>query len=205
MATMLRTAGRAALTHVKQARGRRRLICVKRVRGAGPTVKNMKVIESPAELYAHAIAIESEAAARYGEFAERMDDEGRQALAEVFGMLAMVEAEHLQALLARTEGIALPEIDAGRYRWLDADAPETPARELIYRLMTPRHALAIALHAEQRAQAFFDHVFWTASDPALRALAREMAAEEREHVAMIDKMLGETVEPTLDTTLIFSQ
>jgi len=165
----------------------------------------MKFIESPAELYAHAIAIEREAAERYGEFAERMQDEGREALAEVFSMLAMVEAEHLETLLARTDGIALPKIEEGRYKWLDAGAPETPARELIYRLMTPRHALVIALHAEQRAQAFFEHVFWTASDPALRVLAREMAEEERDHVALVSDLLGDTVEQTLDTTLIFAK
>jgi rubrerythrin len=164
----------------------------------------MKFIDSPAELYAHAIAIEREAAERYGEFAERMQDEGRDALAEVFGMLARVEAEHLDTLVARTKGVALPTIAPERYKWLDTAAPETAARELVFRLMTPRHALAIALQAEQRAQAFFDHVYWTSSDPALRALAKEMAAEEREHVEMVSKMLGGTPEPTLDTTLIFA-
>lgn len=162
-------------------------------------------IESAPELYAHAIAIEREAAERYGELAERMDDEGREELADVFGLLARVEAEHLEALQARTEGIVLPAIAEDRYKWLDSGAPETPARELVYRLMTPRHALAIALHAEQRAQAFFEHVYWTSSDPALRALAREMAAEEREHVDMISRMLGDTPEPSLDTTLIFAK
>ncbi len=165
----------------------------------------MKFIESPAELYAHAIAIEREAAERYGELAERMEDEGRDELAQVFGLLARVEAEHLETLLARSDGICLPEVEQGRYKWLDVGAPETPAHELIYRLMTPHHALAIALHAEQRAEAFFDHVFWTASDPALRALAKEMAAEEREHVVLIGKMLGDTPQPALDTTLIFAR
>jgi rubrerythrin len=165
----------------------------------------MKFIESPAELYAHAIAIEREAAARYAEFAERMDDEGQEDLARVFGMLARAEAEHLETLERRTQGIALPAIADGRYKWLDSGAPETAARELLYRLMTPRHALAIALHAEQRAQAFFEHVFWTASDPALRALAKEMAAEEREHVALVGKMLGDTPEPALDRILVFEK
>ena len=165
----------------------------------------MKLIQSAPELYAHAIAIEEEAAQRYAEFAEHMEDEGRDELAQVFGLLARVEAEHLDTLLARSEGTLLPEIEEDRYKWLDAGAPETPARELVYRLMTPHHALAIALHAEQRAEAFFDHVFWTASDPALRALAKEMAAEEREHVALIGKMLGDTPDATLDTTLIFAR
>ena len=163
----------------------------------------MKLIQSPAELYAHAIAIEREAAARYAEFAERMEDTGREDLARVFAMLARLEAEHLEALERRSAGITLPEIAPGQYAWLDAGAPETQARELVYRLLTPRHALAIALAAERRAQAFFEQVYWTTSDPALRALAREMAAEEREHVDLIAKMLGDTPEPTLDQTVIF--
>lgn len=163
----------------------------------------MKIIQSPPELYAHAIAIEREAAARYGEFAERMEDEGRDDLARVFGLLARLEAEHLEALERRTAGIALPEIPEGRYAWLDAGAPETQAREIVFRLMTPRHALAIALAAERRAQGFFEQVYWTSSDPALRSLAREMAAEEREHVDLIASMLNDTPEPTLDQTVIF--
>jgi rubrerythrin len=165
----------------------------------------MRLIESPQELYAHAIAIEREAAERYSELAERMEDEGREDLARVFGLLAREEAEHLEALERRTHGISLPDIGESRYKWLDAGAPETAARELVYRLMTPRKALAVALHAEQRAQAFFEHVYWTSLDPALRALAGEMAAEEREHAALIGRMLSDTPEPGLNTTLIFER
>ncbi|HSN34673.1 MAG TPA: ferritin family protein [Ideonella sp.] len=169
----------------------------------------MRLIESAPELYAHAIAIEREAAARYAEFAERMDDEGREDLARVFGMLAAVEAEHLETLEQRTAGVELPRIADGQYKWMESGlsqgAPETAARELVYRLMTPRHALAIALHAEQRAQAFFEHVYWTAADPALRALAKEMAAEEREHVGLMTKMLDDTPLPSLEGTLIFDK
>ena len=164
----------------------------------------MNLIRSAPELYAHAIAIEREAAARYAEFAERMEDEGREDLARVFGLLARMEAEHLETLERRTAGIALPALAEGRYAWLDAGAPETAARELVLRLMTPRHALAIALAAERRAQAFFEQVYWTTSDPALRSLARELAAEERSHVDLISRMLDETPAPVLDQTVIFS-
>ena len=165
----------------------------------------MTLIQSPAELFAHAIAIEREAAERYSEFAERMEDEGREDLARIFDTLARAEAEHLETLLARTDGVAVPEITDGHYKWLDAGAPETAARELIYRLMTPRQALAVALQAEQRAQAFFEHAYWTSSDPALRALAREMAAEEREHVAFVARLLEQAPEPSLNHTLIFEK
>ncbi len=165
----------------------------------------MQPIQSPAELYAHAIAIEREAAARYAEFAQRMADEDREDLAALFSGLARAEAEHLETLRRRTEGVTLPELHGDEYRWLDAGVPETPARELVYRLMTPRQALAIALQAEQRAGAFFEHVFTTTSDPALRALAREMAAEEREHVELLARRIEAMPSPSLDTTVIFER
>jgi rubrerythrin len=164
----------------------------------------MKKIESAPELYAHAIAIEREAAGRYSEFAERMADLGNEAVAELFDRLAGFEGEHLAELLHRTEGVALPELKTADYKWLDAGAPETAARELVFRLLTPRQALGIALAAEKRAQAFFEHVFMTADDPALRALAQEMAAEEQEHVGMVERVLESTPESNIDWDAIFA-
>jgi rubrerythrin len=167
--------------------------------------QSVKFIHSSAELYAHGIAFEREAAERYAEFAERMLDEGRDDLARLFGMLARAEMEHLETLQMRTAGTALPHIAEGRYSWLDAHAPETNARSLIFRLMTPRHALMIALQAERRAVAFFLHTSWTTSDPGVRALAREMAADEQEHIELLANMLGDLPADTLDTTLIFAE
>jgi rubrerythrin len=165
----------------------------------------MNPIRTAPELYAHAMAIEQEAAGRYAELAERMSDQGNEAVAEIFGRLAQMEAEHLEALRLRTREVALPQLAAGQYNWLQKGPPETAARELIFRLMTPRNALAIALSAEKRAQAFFEHAFMTADDPALRALAREMAAEEGDHIAMVERLLDETPESNLDSLLIFAK
>jgi rubrerythrin len=162
-------------------------------------------IQSAPELYAHAIAIEREASERYTELAARMSDEGREDLARVFEMLADLESEHLRTLEARTVDVALPAIAEGRYHWLDTGAPETAARDLVYRVMTPRMAMAIALQAEKRAQAFFERAFMTSDDPALRALAREMAAEEQDHVALMEKLLANTPQEGLASTLIFSR
>ena len=164
----------------------------------------MQAIRSAGQLYAHAIAIEREAAERYSEFAERMSDLGNPAVAELFDRLAGFEAEHLETLLRRTDGVALAAIAPGEYGWLDAAAPETAARELIFRLMTPRHALEIALAAEKRAQAFFEHVLVTAEDPALRALAKEMAAEEQEHVGLVEQLLADTPDPNVDWRSVFA-
>jgi rubrerythrin len=63
----------------------------------------MKAVHSVSELYAHAIAIEREAAERYSELAERMDDEGREELARVFAELARMEAGHLETLERRAQ------------------------------------------------------------------------------------------------------
>jgi len=160
-------------------------------------------IQSAPELYAHAIAIEREAAERYSELAVRMHDKGREDLARVFDMLASVESGHRDALLARTAGVLLPAIPRGQYRWLSDAAPETAANDLVMRLLTPHGALAIALQAEQRALAFFESVFATCHDPALRTLAREMAAEEQEHVALIEGMLARTPQDRLASTVLF--
>ena len=155
-------------------------------------------VASVAELYAHAIAIEREAAERYAEFAKHMLDQGNGEVGLLFGWLAAVEGAHLDTLRRRTDGVEIPVLESHEYHWLDAGAPETAARELVFRLMTPHQALAIALAAEKRARAFFEHVHRTADDPGLRALAQEMAMEESEHVAMLERLLARTPEPLLD-------
>jgi len=155
-------------------------------------------MKTVAHLYAHAIAIEREAAARYSEFAERMADLGNEAAAEVFATLARLEAEHLDELVKRTTGMALPELAGHEYAWLDAGAPETAARELVFRLLTPRQALEIALQGEKRAAAFFESVVLNAGDPMLCALAVEMAADEADHIVMIEKLLERTPSAIVD-------
>jgi rubrerythrin len=157
----------------------------------------MNRLASIPELYAHAIAIEREAAERYAELAERMRDESNEDLAGLFAGMAALEAGHLAALKQRSAGMTLPALAAHEYKWLGNAAPESAARELVLRLMTPRSALLMALAAENRAQAFFEHVLLTAHDPDLRALAREMAAEEQEHVQLIERMLERTPDPVV--------
>ncbi len=145
------------------------------------------MIESTAELYVHAIAMEREATLRYTELAQRMSDEGNDEVAALFARLAAHESEHLATLRRRTAGVALPALDTD-YSWIDEGAPETLAHDFVFRLMTPQQALSIALHAEKRAKAFFEQAQRVADDPATRSLAREMAAEEAAHVEMIQAL-----------------
>ena len=155
----------------------------------------MQEIRSIPELYACALAIEREAAERYSQFSERMADLGNDALAELFATLARFETAHLDELERRTRDVALAPAPAEGFGWVESGAPDPAARELVYRLMTPRQALLIALAAEKRAHAFFEGALMRAGDPAVEALAREMAAEEQEHVELVEQMLERTQEP----------
>jgi rubrerythrin len=147
-------------------------------------------------LYAHAIAIEREAAERYGELAERMEDLGYEAVAEVFARLAQFEGEHLDRLLRRAAGAG--ELAPGQYRWSDADAPETLPRRLDPHALSSRGALRLALAAEYRAHAFFEGALLRADDPALRALAAEMARDEAEHIELLERLLEQADEALED-------
>lgn len=160
-------------------------------------------IASGEELLAHAIEIEREAAARYAELGERMRDLGNDVVAELFLRLAAMEQKHQRELEARAQGRALPKIAPGEYAWLESGAPETAAHDLVLNLLTPHGALRIALDAEQRALAFFEAARVQARDPALAAMAAEMAAEEGVHVAWVKSALRRTPDPVIDWEAVF--
>lgn len=148
-----------------------------------------KPIRSVEEFYAHALAIEHEAAQRYGEFEAWFRDRGEDILAGLCGNMARMEGDHFRELVAASRHLRLPAIGAADYAWLDASSPEAPACELFYRVAHPRHLLEIALRAEINAAAFFEHIGLTSDSPEVCALARQMAAEERQHVLWVRNAL----------------
>jgi len=163
----------------------------------------MKAIRSTGELFAHAIAIEREAAARYAELGERMGDLGNDLVAELFLRLARLEKDHEQELLRRAAGLKLPALPRAEYAWLDDGSPERAPHDLVLNLLTPHSALQIALQAEERAAAFFEAARKQAADPALAAMAAEMAAEEGVHVAWVKSAIRRTPNPVVDWNAIF--
>lgn len=139
-------------------------------------------IRTPEEFYAHALAIEREAAERYSEFETWFVDRGEEVLAGMCRNLGQMENEHFTELVRASRHLSLPAIDASEYRWLESGSPEVAARELFYRVAQPRQLLEVALHAECNALAFFEWVARSTPDDSVRALARAMAAEEQRHV-----------------------
>ena len=141
------------------------------------------------EFYANALAIEREAAERYDEFTTYFEDHGEDALAGLCRNLAQMERKHYEELATSSISMALPPIPQGRYRWLEGDSPEAPAREFVYRVAQPRHLLEIALAAEWRAHEFFKGIARTSPSLTVRELASVMAAEETEHVKWVRRAL----------------
>lgn len=147
------------------------------------------MIETVEEFYVHALAIEREAAERYAEFAAHFEARGEEVLAGLCRNLAAAEREHFEEIARASAHMTLPAIATTHYRWLECGAPETPARDLLYRIATPRQLLEIALAAELRARAFFVSVARTARPLEVRQLASIMAAEEVEHVRWVGEAL----------------
>lgn len=141
--------------------------------------------DSLEQFYAHALAIEHEAAERYDEFAAWFDDRGEEVLAGLARNLAERERDHFHRLLADSRGLELAPVSAQRYHWLEDGEAQAPAREMLFRVASPRQLLAIALAAERNARRFFAWAARTARDPRVRLLAREMAHEEAEHVRWV--------------------
>lgn len=161
-------------------------------------MSNPIAIGSVAELLAHAKAMESEALERYLELAEQMEVHHNPEVAELFRKMARVERKHVEKILERVGATDLPHIPPWEYQWLGAEAAEAIANEDVHYLMTPHHALTLALGAERRAFAFYERVVETAAAGDLLELARELMDEEREHVALIEAWLAKVPEPTED-------
>ena len=94
-----------------------------------------------------------------------------EAALTLFSELAAEDEEHLRRLRFGTAAISLPSLTCD-HSWSDHGEP-----------------LATALRAERDARAFFEQAGRIAEEPAARALAEEMAREENEHIARIERLM----------------
>ena len=147
------------------------------------------------DLLARAYTIEREAVDRYNDLADQMEVHNNLELAELFRKMAAIEAKHAEQIRYRAGDQVLPHISPLSGHWPGAEPPESIATEDVHYLMTPHHALKLALAGEQQAAAFFEEMVELAGDAPTRALAEELASEEREHVKMAEDLLKRYPEP----------
>ncbi len=152
-------------------------------------------IGGPAELLAFAYRLEADAEERYAMLADQMEVHNNPDVAALFRKLAAIEGKHAAEIAERLAGIGAPTPGLFEVEWPGVEGPETVDFGDAHYLMTPWHALKLALKAEQRAFAFFDGVARTAENAEVRAAAEAFAAEEEEHVRLVERELDRHRSP----------
>ncbi len=142
-------------------------------------------IDNVATLLAHAHAMEADAVDRYQMLAAQMEVHNNPELAAFFAKMAAIEAKHVVRVDAMAEEFELPRLRAWDYQWTDAEGPETTGFARVTYRLTPNQALGLAMENEKRAVAFFTDVARLSNDEAVRAMAEQLAAEERHHVELL--------------------
>jgi rubrerythrin len=154
-----------------------------------------KAVASVESLYAHAIAMEREAAARYREFAQSMRDHGNDETAALFERLAKLESAHADRLERDTRKLSVPVLEREEFAWLDTGPEVAGSHEFVMRLMSPHDALKIALAGEERAREFFSRALGIAKSPDVKALATEMMKDEADHIEWVREALSHEPGP----------
>jgi rubrerythrin len=149
------------------------------------------------ELMAVALAMESEAAQRYAEFADAMEMANNVEVAQLFRKMANIETGHAQAIMSQMGWREPPSFhDNGWMRPLER--LEAPRGDDVHYLMQPYHALEVALESEQRALDFYGRLARLTDVEAVREAAVTLEHEEREHVELIRAWMAKVEKPTDD-------
>jgi rubrerythrin len=147
-----------------------------------------------ADFMVQAYAMENDARDRYSEFADQMEVHNNREVAQLFRKLARIEGLHADRIM-KEMGWRKPPAASEMWMWRRQEAPESvPSGELHY-LMQPYHALELALECEQRAASFFTGITRSTAPADVKRIAREMAAEERDHVRLIQDWLKKVEKP----------
>ena len=147
------------------------------------------------ELMAQALVMETEASQRYAEFADAMEVHNNLEVAALFRKMADIERRHAAQIMAEMGWKEPPALPAGRPSWGGFEAPETTPGDEIHYLMQPYHVLQLALINEERAERFFARLVRAATQESVRKAARELQAEEAEHVALVKAWMKKVPKP----------
>jgi rubrerythrin len=148
-------------------------------------------IDSLPELLAHALAMETEAAERYGELADQMETHRKTAVAAIFRRLEKAEKEHLGDLTEMCSKFELPHIAPWDYKWRHSESPEAIDFTKVHYQLSVREAILLAFEHERKAADFYAGIAQTATDAEVQKLARQFAEEEQQHIGWLEAWLAE--------------
>lgn len=152
-------------------------------------------ISSLPDLFAVAYQIEADAVDRYDVLATQMEMHNNTELAAAFRDLAKAEAIHRDEIRRLAGDIDVVGHARKVAKWSKGESPEEVDLGAAHYLMTPWHALQLALAGEKRALEFFTSVVETTKDAAIKKMAEEFAEEEAEHVNLVHRLLRKHPQP----------
>jgi len=142
------------------------------------------------ELCVHALQLEQDLGARYGEYARLARDLGTHAVADAFRELQTLEEQESRALRAGVQGSKLPELSPWEHVWRLTYAPDALESGKRLQPRTAREALQLALAAEQRAESFYHDTAANARDSMVRSCAAEMAEAKCQRLQQLEHLLA---------------
>jgi len=161
-----------------------------------PRTSRNAPIASIDELFQRAHAMEVSAAERYEEFAAQMETHNNLEVAKFFRSLADAERGHATLVEARLKARLLaPDV---RGSPAENGRLEIAGDDELHYLMTPYHALSIALRSEERAYTFFNRLAMSEVPGPVREAALGFAEEEATHMRLIKEWLTRVPPPAED-------
>jgi len=158
--------------------------------------KARPVVRNVVDLLTLAYRIETDAVERYRLLADQMESHNNPDLVKVFRDLTRAEQIHADEIRRLAGDIDLTRrSDALGSVWQKDESPEEVDLAAAHYLMTPWHALQLALAGEKRALAFFTSIVETAKDAKVKEMAAELVEEEAEHVNLVYRLLRKYPKP----------
>ena len=142
-----------------------------------------------AELCAHALELERDAAERCAQYSKRMHELGEEAYAATFDALRGEELEEMASLETASGSRKPAELSPWEYAWRLTYTPEAMENKPRLVPLNPREALQLTLLAKRRAENFYTDVAQHAREAVVRGCAAEMAANERRRLKRLERLL----------------
>jgi len=152
-------------------------------------------VSSLADLLAIAWQIEADAVERYIMLAEQMETHNNAELAHIFRDLARAEGIHRDEIRQQAGDLDVEAHARKVAKWKKGDSPEEADLGEAHYMMTPWHALQMALTGEKQALAYFQHVVESTKDAKIKEMAAEFVEEEAEHVNLCYRLLKKYPKP----------
>lgn len=155
-------------------------------------------ISSIEQLLGYASAMEREAAIRYTELAQAMEQHNNRDVAELFRRLADIEWVHAHHMGQMLDELSISPELATRPPQEALNSAEVPDAGELHYLYQPYHAIDLARKYEQRSAEFYAQLACTSANEELRTMALSFAAEEQAHLEELEQWLKRYPKPFED-------